>query len=412
MRNHDPDESRRQFLKFLAASPALASAALPPLMLEALAGEASAQSVKKYAGMGDQLTSPELAIDVFDFERLAQKTLPPAHWGYLATGVDDDATIQANRDGFKKWQLKPRRLVDVREVDMSVELFGKKWPTPIVISPTGSNKAFHDEGEVAVARAAKAKNHLQMMSTVSSTGIEDVNAARGEPVWYQLYPFQPWDNTRAVVDRAEAAGCEVLVLTVDLQGGSNRVTLKRLTRMDERPCDACHLPNRRVPMFEGLELIEGRNHYASLDWDFVAKLRAHTSMKLLIKGIVVGEDARLCVDNGVDGIVVSNHGGRAEESNRSTIECLPEVADAVQGRIPILIDSGFRRGGDFFKALALGADAVCIGRPYLWGLASFGQPGVEAVLEMLKQELSIVMKQAGTLSIADITPDLISSRSG
>jgi 4-hydroxymandelate oxidase len=400
-------ESRRQFLKYLAASPVLGLA----------------QSTLRWAGMGDGLIkSPEEGLDVFDFEAVAKQTLPPAHWGYMATGTDGDATIQANRDGFKRFLLRPHRLVDVRSIDMSTEVLGRRWPTPIVIAPTGSNRAFHPDGEIAVAKAAKAKNHLQVLSNVASTSIEDAIAARGEPIWFQLYPRDNWEVTKAVVTRAERAGCPAIVFTVDLQGGSNRLTNKRFAKLDDRECTTCHVEGERhTPNYEGLEVprdgtlypSQGRNDYVrSLTWDFVQQLKGHTSMKVLIKGINTAEDAALAVDNGVDGIIVSNHGGRAENSRRATIESLPEVVDAVQGRIAVLVDSGFRRGVDFFKALAIGADAVCIGRPYLWGLASFGQAGIEAVLEILKAEIEIVMRQMGTTSISQIRPSSIVDRMG
>ncbi len=406
----DRREARRLFLKFLASSPALAFAGLPSLLAEA------SQSTLRYAGLGDGLiTSPEQAIDVFDFESVAEAILPPAHWGYLATGTDDDATLNANREGFSMFQVRPRRLIDVREVDMSKEIFGTRWPTPIVISPCGHQGAFHADAELAVARAARAKNHLQILSTVSSRSVEDVIAARGAPVWFQLYARYSWKFTEGLVKRAEAAGCPAVALTVDLQGDSNRETVKRFAKKDDRECSLCHPADfegyvRSKPNFDGLEA-ESTNFSQSHDWDFVRRLRGITSMKVLIKGIVAGEDARLAVENGVDGIIVSNHGGRAENSLRSTIECLPEIVDAVQGRITILIDSGFRRGTDFFKALALGADAVCIGRPYLWGLAAFGQAGVEAVLEVLRIELQIAMKQAGTTSIDQINRSYVLDRS-
>ena len=397
----NPIEERRRFLRYLAASPALI---LP-------------QSTRRYAGLGDgPITDPEQAIDVFDFEVVAEKTLPPAHWGYLSTGTDDDNTIRANREGFKRFQLRPRRLIDVRKIDMSTTLFGETWPSPIAISPTGRNQAFHPEGELAVARAARAKNHLEMLSTVASTGVEDVIEARGAPIWYQLYARYTWDITEALVKRAEAAGCTAIVLTVDLQGGSNRQTNKRLAKLDERECTLCHEPVfedyiRTKPMFDGLDVPRAGDYGRSLTWDWVRRLRDITSVKLLIKGIVRGDDAALAVEHGIDGVIVSNHGGRAEASGRSTIACLPEVVEAVQGRMAVLIDGGFRHGADFFKALALGADAVCIGRPYLWGLASFGQAGVEAVLTMLRAELAMVMRQAGTVRIDAIdrsylaTPD-------
>ncbi len=199
-------DRRRALLKFLAGSPALA-----PFLY---------QSTGKWAGRGDgPVSSPEEALDVFDFERVAQKTLDPAHWGYLATGTDDDATIRANREGFERFQLRARRLVDIRHIDTSTEVLGRKWPSPIVIAPTGSNRAFHPDGELAVARAARAKNHLQILSTVASTGIEKVIEARGEPVWYQLYAGYSWEVTRALVARAEKAGAPALVLTVDSAGG-------------------------------------------------------------------------------------------------------------------------------------------------------------------------------------------------
>jgi len=395
-REHDRVAARRRFLRYLASSPALALAG---------ASELLAQSTRRYAGLGDgPIASPDDALDVFDFETVARETLAPAHWGYLSTGTDDDATIQANRDGFTRFQLRPRRLVDVRHVDTSTEILGRVWPTPIVIAPTGSNRAFHPEGEVAVTRAARAREHLQILSSVSTTSIEDVVAARGEPsVWYQLYARYSWDVTRAVVERAERAGCPAVVLTVDLLGGSNRLTAKRFAKRDDRECAVCHVEGERhTPMYDGLDIPGESDYVQGLTWAFVDQLRASTSMKLLIKGIVTAEDARLAVEHAVDGIIVSNHGGRAEASLRSTIESLPEIVEAVRGRIAVLIDGGFRRGTDVYKALALGADAVCIGRPYLWGLAAFGQPGVEAVLAMLSRELQIVMRQMGTTTCDDV----------
>ena len=395
----DRTEERRHFLRYLAASPALI---LP-------------QSTRRYAGLGEgPITDPAQAIDVFDFEVVAEKTLPPAHWGYLSSGTDDDNTLRANRQGFEHYQLRPRRLIDVRKIDMSTTLFGETWPSPIAISPTGRNQAFHAEGELAVARAARAKNHLMMLSTVASTGVEDVIDARGAPIWYQLYARYNWEITKALVQRAEAAGCTAIVLTVDLQGGSNRVTNKRFAKLDERECTLCHEPVfedyiRTKPMFDGLDVPRRGDYGRSLTWEWLRRLRDITNVKLLVKGIVRGDDAALAVEQGVDGVIVSNHGGRAEASARSTIACLPEVVEAVQGRIAVLIDGGFRRGTDFFKALALGADAVGIGRPYLWGLASFGQAGVEAVLTMLRAELKMVMRQTGTLRIDAIDRSYLAS---
>jgi isopentenyl diphosphate isomerase/L-lactate dehydrogenase-like FMN-dependent dehydrogenase len=391
------DVARRRFLRFLLASPLLAEL---DGMLEAFG-----------QGTEDAISSPDEALDVLDFEAAARQRLPPAHFGYLATGVDGDATLRANSEGFTHFSLRVRRFVNVREIDTSVSLFGTTWDSPIVMAPVSSQRAFHAEGEIASAKAARSRKHLQILSTVSSTGVEDVIAARGGPVWYQLYPTDQWPVTRALVKRAEAAGCPVLVLTVDLQGGSNRVTLARSRRADRRDCRSCHMGDPlgavdglpRKPMFGGLD-VSAVTSIIPLDmtWDYLKQLRDIWRGKLVVKGIVTREDADLAAGHGVDGLIVSNHGGRAEDSGRATIDSLGEVVEGVKGRVSVLVDGGFRRGTDVFKALALGATAVCIGRPYIWGLAAFGQPGVEAVLDILRRELVTVMGQAGTRRIGEI----------
>jgi 4-hydroxymandelate oxidase len=370
------------------------------------------------------ISSPDQALDVMDFEPAARKALPPAHFGYLATGVDDDGTVRANREGYSRIQIRPRRLIDVEKIDMSVRLFGTTWSSPIVICPVSSQKAFHPEGDIAAARAARTKDHLQVLSTAATSSIEDVMAARGAPVWQQLYPTNVWEVGRGIVKRAEKAGSPAIVLTVDLQEGSNRETLFRAQTEDKRECSACHSSAytgyarekpkagsggfaqyaARKPMFDGLDLSKvTATHPGNMDWDFVKRLRDTVTVKLLLKGIVAREDAQIAVEHGVDGLIVSNHGGRAEESLRPTIESLPEVIEGTAGKIPVLVDGGIRRGTDIFKALALGATAVGIGRPEAWGLAAFGQAGVEAVLEMLRRELRTVMRQAGTVSVDKIT---------
>jgi isopentenyl diphosphate isomerase/L-lactate dehydrogenase-like FMN-dependent dehydrogenase len=417
-------KNRRKFLRLLAASPLLALPGPSHILLQKLlasgnAGTKDAFTLFESLEQGDTLISgPEQAFDVMDFEPVARKTLPPAHFGFLATGVDDDATVRANHEGFTKLQIRSRRLVDVSNIDTSVRLFGSSWDNPIVLSPVGDQKAFHPEGEVAAARAARAKGNLQILSTVTSYSMEDVTAARGAPIWFQLYVNNVWDIVRAVIKRAEAAGCPVLVLTVDLKEGSNRETLFRAERGDTRQCSMCHtngfkgfgrVANR--PMFAGLDVSKATNLISpALDWDYVKRLKDTTTMKLVLKGIVTREDAQLAVEHGVDGIIVSNHGGRGEETLRSTIECLPEVLDGCARKIPVLVDGGFRRGTDIFKALAFGATAVGIGRPYIWGLAAFGQPGVEAVLTILQRELQTIMRQAGTTSIDKITSAYLAKR--
>jgi len=404
---------RRQFLRFLAASPLLASAGftIDPFNLVPRQNTIDASLLETLDKTGGNvITSADQALDVMEFEPAARKVLPPAHFGYLATGVDDDATVRANSDGFKNVQIRSRRLVNVEKLDTSVRIFGTTWPTPIFLCPVSSMKAFHPDGEVAAARAAHTKNHLQILSTVASSSVEEVSAARQAPIWQQLYPTNDWNVTRAIVKRAEAAGCPALVFTVDLHENSNRETQFRSRRFDDRDCTVCHGQGfaayvSRKPMFDGLDVSKVTAlHASSLTWDFVNRLKDTTKMKLLIKGIVTREDAQLAIEHGADGIIVSNHGGRGEETLRSTIESLPEVVQAVKRRVPVLLDGGVRRGTDVFKALALGATAVGIGRPYAWGLAAFGQDGVEAVLTILRRETEIMMREAGTPSISAITP--------
>lgn len=400
-----PAESRRHFLRFLAASPLAAM------------GLSYSEVVSELTGLASQdralIKSPAEALNVFDFEPVAKQAIPPAHWGYLATGVDDDATLQANRSAFSRFQIRPRRLVDGTRIDTSTDLFGVTWKTPIFLCPVSSQRAFHPEGELAVARAARTKDHLLLLSTVASTSIEEVTAARGAPIWFQLYPTDSFSVTQALVRRAEAAGAPAIVFTVDNITGRNTETDKRYARVDTRECLACHRSVGQSnsvgtsfltkPMFKDIDVTGVTGLYnASLTWDLVRRLRDVVKGKLLLKGIETREDAVLCLQHKVDGVIVSNHGGRSVETGRGAIEALAEVVDAVQGRIPVLVDSGFRRGTDIFKALAIGAKAVGIGRPYVWGLGAFGQPGVERVLDLLRAELELIMKQAGTPSLAKI----------
>jgi 4-hydroxymandelate oxidase len=410
---HGPEGAcfaRREFLRFLAGSPVLLSA-LPAAEVERLILAAATE--------GDVAPQPELiqsaadAINVFDFELAAKGNLLPAHYNYLSMGVQDEFTLRANREAFRKFQLRPRRLVDTRELDTSTEVLGTKLSSPIVLAPAGSQKAFHPEGELAVARAAKRKDHLQILSTGTSTGIQEVAKARGAPIWFQLYTNRHWPVTYLQLREAEEVGCPVVVLTVDQVGlGRNRDSLHRYRRRQNPECQACHQSLgekiQRSTDALGIDLRDVIQDSMILDWGVVDRIRDGTSMKLVIKGILSPEDARLCVEHGVDGIVVSNHGGRAEDSGFASIEALPGIAAAIDGRIPILVDSGFRRGTDVFKALALGASAVCIGRPYLWGLAAFGQDGVEAVLTLLRRELETIMTEMGTPDLGSITPAHVS----
>lgn len=375
---------RREFLRFLAASPLLSVEDKP---------------IEKISE----------ALSVLDFEAAMKAKVPPAHFGYMATGVDEDKTLKANRSAFDKYYLRPRRMVDLTKMDASLDVYGTKLELPIVLAPTGHQRAYHADGELATTKAAAKKGYQTILSTMTSVPIEEIAAVHKGPLWYQLYTTNRWEYTENIVRHAEAVGSTALFVTVDSQGGRNTETLERFSRLDSRPCQACHPPgvphhvSRPKPMFKGFDLKGFSTTNPAQTWDAIAKFRKLTKMKLVLKGIEIGEDARRAVELGVDGIVVSNHGGRALESNRGTLDCLPEVVDAVGGKADVFIDGGFRRGTDVFKALALGAKAVMVGRPYIWGLGAFGQEGVEAVLDILRKELLFTMRQCGTPTVAAIT---------
>ncbi len=397
--------ARRRFLQFLAQSPlAYALGAALPLRELAAQDDAVLSGGLKWA---DLIKSPQQALNVWDFEPVMRNNVGAHHYAYMAQGADDFGTIAANRAGFKKIGLRPQRLVDVTHIDMSLELFGQRYASPILLCPVGAQQSFHPEGEVAAARAAKTKNQLQILSTVTNYSVEDVSKARGAPIWFQLYPTTNWDVTLGMIKRAEHAGCTALALTVDVPA-RNLEPSARFDREHNALCQACHEAGlvgayKAKHMFDGVDLKGLNMTVAGLTWDYVDKLKHATTMKVLVKGVVTREDAARALAHGADGIVVSNHGGRADETLRGSIDSLPEVLEAVNGRVPVVVDSGFRRGTDVFKALALGATAVGIGRPYIWGLGAFGQPGVERVLDILNRELEIVMKQMGTTSLAKIS---------
>ena len=373
---------RRRFLEFLALSPL-----------------AQGQS---------GLNSPAEAFNVFDFIPAAQKKIAKWHWAYLMTGADDDLTLKRNSDAYKEIQLRVRRFVDVSRIDTSVRIFGETLASPICLSPVGSQQAFHPEAELAVARAAAGRGHQMILSNMTSNHVRDVAKAYTRPPWYQLYPTDSFEIASHLVRQAESAGCTKLFLTADSPGASNRETMRRGADKRDAVCQSCHENSiqgymKEHPMYEGADISKAKSLTWPFTWDLIRRIRDLTKMKLVAKGVMTREDAALCVANGLDGVMVSNHGGRQEESLMATIEALPEVVEAVGGRIPVIIDGGIRRGTDVFKALALGATAVSIGRPYIWGLGAFGQPGVERVLELLQAELVTTMKLAGTVSIGAIT---------
>lgn len=401
--------ARREFLRFMAASPILLSALPAAAVEELLSGAATGETP------AELITRAKDAINVFDLEPVAKRNLSPAHYTYLSMGIQDEFTLRANREAFGQFQLRPRRLVDTRDLDTTSEILGTPLSCPIVLAPAGTQKAFHPEGEIPVARAARRQDHLQILSSSSSVPLTEVIRERGEPVWSQLYTSRLGPFITRELRAREEAGAPVVVLTVDQVGlARNRDKLNRFRRRQNPECQSCHQSfeekAQRGAEALGIDLRDVIQGVMTLDWSVVDHIRENTSMKLVVKGILTAEDARLCIEHGVDAIVVSNHGGRAEDSGLSSIEVLPEIAEAVGGRIPILVDSGFRRGTDVFKALALGASAVCIGRPYLWGLAAFGQEGVETALSLMRSELETTMIEMGTPNLAAITPEFVRAK--
>ena len=335
--------------------------------------------------------------NVFDLEKLSRKIMGEDALLYLNGGADDLKTVKLNSEAYQEIQIRARRLIDVTNVSTNVQLFGQTLENPIILSPVGFQKFFHPDGEIASAKASVKKKHQMIVSSVSNYSVNEIADQSQANLWFQLYPTMDRKVTKKLLERAEKAGCKVCVLTVDSPVLGNRerggTTLTKLMEGNVL----------KMGNYEGI-LPEGTTFDdAGMTWEIIAWLRANCDMKIVLKGIVTKEDAALSTKHNVDGIIVSNHGGRQLESLRSTIDCLPEIAEEINGKIPILIDGGIRRGTDIFKALALGATAVCIGRPFCWGLGALGQQGVEMVLDILKAELIRDMQLAGTASIEKIS---------
>ena len=407
----------------------MASAGFTSGWVEDLMAQSSAPQDAAALGVQNEVVikSVKEALNVFDFDAVARTKLSTAHYTFITDGSFNNETVRANREGFSKYEIRLRRLTGITKVDQSIRLFGATWDSPIFLCPVGRMNAYYPQGAVVVARAAKAASTLQILAgsaaiLVNPKVIEDVIAARGEPVW-----FAGLGDTlnQPLIKRIESLGCPVLVWTVD-DGGANTIGAKSVQRAGVRDldreadsrCAGCHnnLPKitrtqATAPMdvLGSVGSLMGENS-VKLSWEDVKRVRDLTRLKLVLKGIVTREDAALAVQHGVDGIIVSNHGGHEDASARGTIECLPEVVAGAAGKIPVLIDSGFRGGADVFKALALGATAVGIGRPHIWGLASFGQEGVETVIALLRRELQVMMAQTGAASIAKIRRDSLVTR--
>jgi 4-hydroxymandelate oxidase len=351
-------------------------------------------------------------MNLAELERLAEAALPPMAWDYYASGADDEHTLARNVAAWREMALHYRVLVDVSTRDLSTTVLGHRIPMPIVVAPTAFHRLAHPDGELASVRGAGDAGTIFILSTLSNTRVEEVVAAATTPVFFQLYVYKDRAATEALVRRVEAAGARALVLTVDapLLGRRERDVRNRFALPAELRCQN---------LAGGAEFVEGAiadsglaAYFASLldpslSWADVTWLRSITHLPVVVKGVVRADDARRAADAGASAIVVSNHGGRQLDTSPGTAEVLGPIVDAVAGRAEILVDGGIRRGTDVLKAIALGARAVLVGRPVLWGLAAGGRAGVACALGILQRELDLAMALAGCADLSAVSRDLI-----
>jgi 4-hydroxymandelate oxidase len=348
-------------------------------------------------------------LNLSDYEEFARERLPRMVYDYYAGGAGDEVSLRENELAWARVRLRPRVLVDVSACDLRTTVLGQPVSMPLLTAPCGANVLAHPEGELAVARAAAAAGVIQVLSTLSGHSLEDVAAAADGPRWFQLYCYRDRGITRELVARAEAAGFLAVCVTVDVPVLGHR---ERDARNRFRLPPHLRFANIRQQIEEdadGSALLQyvSDQFDASLTWESLDWLRGITRLPIVVKGILAAEDARLAVGHGVAGICVSNHGGRQLDGVLATCDALPEVVDVVGGEAEIYVDGGIRRGVDVLKALALGARAVLIGRPYLWALAVDGEAGVRRVLHLFHSELERSLALAGCPGISDIRPALI-----
>ena len=338
-------------------------------------------------------------LNLFDYEALAEAKLPGPLWDFFVDGAGDGITLAENRRAFDRIAIRPRMLVDVTRIDMTTSVLGAAVDAPILIAPCGPHAAAHPHGELATIEGAGRAGVGMVATSGSNRTIEAIAAAASRPLWMQLYLFPERARSQALVRRAEAAGCRAIVLTVD----SPRFGRKERTLRSEDDFDWPHAANLAgLPPPTANPARGAPATWADVDW-----LRSITTLPIVLKGVLTAEDAALAVEHGVAGVVVSNHGGRQMDGVLASIDALPEIVAAVDGRCEVYVDGGVRRGTDVLKALALGARAVMIGRPALWGLAVGGSDGVFDVLEMLKSELALAMALCGRPSLASIDASLL-----
>ena len=332
-------------------------------------------------------------LSIPDYESAAHGRVAPAAWDRIEGGAADEITLRWNREAYQKIRLKPRVLVDVSKIDTRVKLFGLELPFPILLAPTGGQGLIVADGDLETARGAGAARTLLVISSSASKRVEEVARAATGPVWFQLYIQKDREFTRDLVQRAEGAGCRALCVTVDSPtfGMRNREARTR-----------GELPDRELPNLKGKDYLD-----PSLTWKDIGWLRGFAKTPVLLKGILNPDDAARAVTEGASGIIVSNHGARNLDTVPATIDALPVVADKVAGRVPVLVDGGIRRGTDVVKAIALGAEAVQIGRPYLYGLGVAGADGVRRVVDILRTELELAMALMGRPSLGSIDKSVL-----
>ena len=355
-----------------------------------------------------------MKINLADYEAQALETLDPLTRDYYRSGAEDEQTLHVNRAAFGPIRLRPRVLVDVSALSLHTTVLGTPVSMPILVAPTAYHCLAQPEGECATARGVGAANTLMTVSTLATRSLEEVAEAASGPLWFQLYVYKDRALSESLVRRAEAAGYQALVLTVDtprlgqrerdLRNGFGLPPHLHMANFHDHTEDTAHVQQTGA---SGLAIHADLMFDQSLSWEAVDWLRSITRLPLLIKGILTAEDARLAVEHGVDGLIVSNHGGRQLDYALATIEALPEIVAAVAGRCEVYLDGGVRRGTDVLKALALGARAVLVGRPILWGLAVAGEQGVTHVLEILRSELERSMALAGCPTLDHVNRDLV-----
>ena len=363
----------------------------------------------------DKAAKNTALVCLADFEALARERVSHMAWEYIQGGAGDENTLRWNREAYERLLLKPKVLVDVSHIDTRVTLFGDEHASPILLAPTAYHKLLHPEGEIATARGAAQAGAAMVLSSFSTVSVEEVAAASKAPLWFQIYAQADHRFTRDLIQRAEAAGCRALCLTVDtpilgprnredrcnfaLPEGLERANLHGL-KMEGQDSDVSTLHSAHRTIDE--HSIYTAMLDAALSWKDVDWLRSVSKLPLLLKGVLNPDDAARAVEAGVSGIIVSNHGGRNLDTVPATLDVLPLIAEKISGRIPVLMDGGIRRGTDVLKAIALGANAVLIGRPQLYGLAAAGAEGVARVIEILRREFEMAMALTGRPTIASL----------